>query len=128
MGDVYKKAKNLFEKELEKIVDNGDVSPANLEFSYKLVDILKDICEICSMDNGGYDDEYSGRYSYRNGYSRNYPYEGYSNRNGNYSNYSGYNGYSGNSMMAMKLRNLMNEATNDRERMMIQSWLNEVEN
>lgn len=122
MGDVYKKAKHLFENELEKIVDKGDMSPTNLDFSYKLVDILKDISTICAMEESGYgyDEEYSGRPNYRNGYSRNYSYDGYA--------MPMRSNYSGNSMMAMKLRNLMNEATNDRERMMIQSWLNEVEN
>lgn len=115
MGDVYKKARNLFENELEKIVSKGDMTPANLELTYKVIDIIKDITEICAMDNSdyGYDDEYSGRHSYRRGYSMNYPYR---------------NNYSGNSMLVSKLHNLMNEAGNDRERMMIQNWLNEIEN
>ena len=120
MGDVYKKAKHLFENELEKIVDKGDMSPTNLDFSYKLVDILKDISTICAMEESGYgyDEEYSGRPYYRNGYSRNYSYDGHPT----------WNNYSGNSMIAAKLRNLMSEASNDRERMMIQSWIKEVEN
>lgn len=126
MGDVYKRAKGLFEKELEKIVDKGDITPANLDYSYKLIDIIKDIDEVCAMDNAEreYEDEYSGRRSYRNGYSRNYPYENYSYRG----SYQGNPGYSGNSMIVSKLHNLMNEASNEKERMMIQSWLNEVEN
>ena len=113
MGDVYKKARNLFENELEKIVTKGDMTPTNLELTYKVIDILKDITEICAMDESGYGymNDYSG-YGYMNDYSGRRSYR---------------RGYSGNSMMGMKLRNLMNEASNDKERMMIQSWLNELE-
>lgn len=127
MGDVYKSAKDVFEKELSKIIDKGDMNPTNLEFSYKVIDILKDIETICAMKDSNYEDEYSNRGSYRNGYSRNYSYEMAPRMNqGGYSNnYS--NNYSGSSMLVSKLHNLMNEASNDRERMMIQSWLNEVE-
>ena len=128
MGDVYKSAKDLFEKELSKIIDKGEMNPTNLEFSYKVIDILKDIETICAMKDSGYEEDYSGRSSYRNGYSGNYSYEMNPRMNqGGYSNnYS--NNYSGSSMLVSKLHNLMNEASNDRERMMIQSWLNEVEN
>lgn len=87
----------------------------------------KDIETICAMKDSNYEEEYSNRGSYRNGYSRNYSYEMVPRMNqGGYSNnYS--NNYSGSSMLVSKLHNLMNEASNDRERMMIQTWLNEVE-
>ena len=120
MGDVYKKAKNLFEKELEKIVDKGDVNPTNLEYSYKLIDIIKDIDTVCAMSDAGYgyEEEYSNRPFYRNGYSRNNSYNEYR---------PPYSGYSGNSMLSMKLHNMMNETSNEKERMMIQSWINDIE-
>lgn len=146
MGDVYKKAREVFERELDGIVGKGNISSSEVEVTYKIVDILKDLGEICKNDmemNGMYGDEYSERYNWghsgytpsmgwytgeyyngtanrqgmRNGgYSRN----SYS-RNGNYGNNS-----SRNSEMMNKLQGLLNEANSDHERMMIQSWMNEL--
>ena len=140
MGDIYKKAKDVFEKELQKIIDKGDMNPTNLEYSYKIVDIIKDIGEICEQDEEMYDEESSGR-TYGMRRSRRYPYmgnytvegsygRGYSGADGGYgSNYSG-NNYgsrtSGTSAMHSKLQRLLDEASTDHERMMIQSWMDDL--
>ena len=45
-------------KELETIADKG-ISSSNLDSTYKLIDIYKDIKEInCMNDKGSYDDKY----------------------------------------------------------------------
>ena len=146
MGDVYKKAREVFERELDVIVGIGNITATDVEVTYKLVDILKDLGEICKNDmeiDSMYEDDYSGRYGrmrsgdyphmgwytgeYYNGtanrqgmrnggYSRN----SYS-RNGNYGNNS-----SRNSEMMNKLQGLLNEVNSDHERMMIQSWMNDL--
>lgn len=70
--DKLHEFKEFIEDELEKIRKKGDLTPAELDSSYKAIDILKDIEEIKSkeMDGG-----YSGRmpyfhmpYSYENHY------------------------------------------------------------
>lgn len=142
MSDLYKMAKGVFEKELEKVLEKGDMSPTTLEYSYKLVDIIKDIGEICERDNAMYDEEYSGRRGYGMMRSRYYPryeqgfipeamgyseYGGYSNYGGNYSGNSNYGrGRSNNSSMKAELQRLLGEATNEHEKMMVQRWIDEL--
>lgn len=136
MCEVYKKAKEVFEKELQKIIDKGDMNPTNLDYSYKIVDIIKDIGEICEQDEEMYDEESSGRRMYGMRRSRRYPYmgnytvegsygRGYSGNDGGYGGNYG-NRTSGGSAMRSKLQRLMDEASTDHERMMIQSWMDEL--
>lgn len=142
MNDTYKKAKDLFEKELDKIVAKDNLSPAELEVSFKLVDILKDIAEICEKDGDPYMDSSSeARYSMR--MSRNYhPYMGggeyYVNGTygrGGYGSYDGYPSDYGmqpsrnNNMNAnAKLQQMYDEAGSDHERRIIQSLMNKMMN
>lgn len=138
MGDVYKKAREVFERELDGIVGKGNIDSSEVEVTYKIVDILKDLGEICKNDmemNSMYDDDYSERrYGGRSNY---YPhmgwyegeyYNGRANRRsmngGSYSNYG--QSTSRNSEMMDKLRGLLNDANSDHERMMIKSWMNEL--
>lgn len=87
----------ILEDELEAIVKKGTVSPTELESVYKSVDVIKDIETIKAMrEQGGYsyednymngrsgrDDRYSrlrgrdsmGRYTSRDGYSRDHETE-----------------------------------------------------
>ena len=141
MNDLYKKTKDVFEKELEKIIDKGNVNSTDLDLVYKLVDIIKDIGEICEKDEEMYGYESSGRRGYGMMRSRYYPYmgeytvegsygRGYSGE-GNYRRgYSADGGYGGgrsnNSAMKAKLQQLMSEAKNDHEKMMIQSWMDDL--
>lgn len=157
MGNVYYKAKELFENELEKLVAKGDVNEKNLEAFDKVIDIIKDIEEICEKEEEmGYDDSYSGRRggygrrsryypgmgeyymegSYAGGYGNSYSNEGsyaggsrrggYS-REGGRSNEGSYmNGNSNTSSTKNMLYQLMHEAPNDKERTMIQRWIDEL--
>lgn len=104
--DILYGIKDLLCEELDKINKKHDVSAADLEMTYKAVDIIKDISTIEAMEEYGdeysYDDDMSyarnrdsmGRYSSRRGRRS---YDG-----GNYSNRRSYNdrmsmdgGYSG---------------------------------
>ena len=73
---VYNEMCELLEKELDKIVEKGDISPTELESAYKSIDIIKDIETIKAMRN-----EYghSGNNSYNNSYN-----------NGSYGSYDTY--------------------------------------
>ena len=128
MKDLYKRTKEVFERELGKIVDKGNVNSTDLELTYKLVDIIKDIEEICEKETIMYEDDYSGRRGYGMRSSRYYPYMGEYTVEGTYGR--GYSrddyGRSNASSMKSTLQQLLNEATNEHERMMIQRWMDEV--
>ena len=132
MSDVMKKTKALFEKELDKLVGTGEISASNLELVYKIVDILKDVAEICEKEDAmAYEDDYSGRRGYGMMRSHSYyPYMGNYTVEGSYGRgYSGESNYNrgrSNSSMKAKLHQLMNEAETDHERMMIQSWMDDL--
>ena len=132
MKDLYKRTRDLYERELGKIVDKGNINSTDLELTYKLVDIIKDINEICESDDEMYGEE-SSRRNYGMRRSRYYPYMGEYTVEGSYGRgYSGeggfgYNaGYSSASPMRSKLQKLMDEAGTEHERMMIQRWIDEV--
>ena len=135
MNDVYKNGRELLEKEFEKIIDKGDVSPTELDRIYKVVDIIKDIGEICEEDvkaANGYDMDYSGRRSYNNmggGYGQ---YQSYAMNQGRYANgrnggSSSYGYGSSRNSTIDHLQSMVNNARNDQERMMYQRWLDEAE-
>lgn len=60
MKELQKKVK----KELDSIAEKG-LTASNLETTNKLVDIYKDILEICEKENGGEDEMYDRRGDYR---------------------------------------------------------------
>ena len=72
--------KSKVQKELDNIAEKG-LTSSNLETTYKLVDIYKDLCEI---DGGGetkmYNDRYYDKYDER--YSGRYGTDRYNERNG----------------------------------------------
>lgn len=146
MGDFYKKGIDLFEGEYEKIVSKGNLTSSDLELAGKLLDAIKDSYKICKLKDDDYESEYSGRRGYSMSRSRHYPSMGEYYVEGSYAPY-GYGqsnngsymrGYSGegnygrgssnSSGFKAKLHQLMNEATNDRERNMVQSWIEEMGN
>ncbi len=137
MKDVHAKAIELMDREIGKIVAKNDISPSELECFYKVIDIEKDIYEICEKEaklNGGmYEDEYSMRgismypgnrpnYGYGN-YSHNgmYPGLSYSMSNGN-----GYSNNSSRSDLMDHIQTMINSAPNEQERAMYQRWYNEA--
>ena len=75
MKELQKKVK----KELDNIAEKG-ITSSNLEVTNKLVDIYKDIVEICEKENGGENDMYDARGRGRDGRYRDYDYDNYDTR------------------------------------------------
>ena len=141
--------KDLLEDEIWKIIKKGDVTPTELERLDKAVDIIKDIETICAMEEYGYENEeepeYSGRYPYymRDGGRGSYDYEpmmdnsyrrGRDVRTGRYisrdmdPHYYGDGRYSGHATkedIKKDLKEMMNNAGSDKERMAIQQLLDQ---
>lgn len=148
MGDCYKKGIDMYEKEYEKLIEKGTLNSTELDLHEKLLDAIKDGLKICKMkEELGYDEDASGRRGYGMMRSRYYPNMGEYYVEGSYAPYNWQQsnngpymrGYSaeGNynrgmsnasSGLKTKLHQLMNETTNDHERMMLQSWINEMGN
>lgn len=63
--------KEVMEDSIKKIGKKTDITPQELEYAYKAIDILKDIETIKAMREAGKDGEYSNEYSQRGGMSRN---------------------------------------------------------
>lgn len=87
MEELKKKVK----KELDTIAEKG-LTSSNLETTNKLVDIYKDIVEICSQEEGGKSEMYDargGRGNYRDSYSdyNDYNARGRGRYNENYGHY-----------------------------------------
>lgn len=72
---------DMLEDELKKISKKEDMTTSDLENTYKIVDIIKDVSTIDAMKQGGYSQEYS-----RNSYGGSYnSYD----RGGSYNSYEG---------------------------------------
>lgn len=64
---VLNELNEILEEELKKIAKKGDITPTELESTYKAVDIMKDIETICAMRKA--DEESEMGYSRNRGYS-----------------------------------------------------------
>lgn len=141
MVNLYESLQDMLEREVEKIVQRGELDQNSLCNLDKLIDVIKDTEEITAMRN--YGGEYSGgRMNYNNGYSNRY----YDNRNMNryqyddhYSNGMSYgqngmnsnNGYSGhgdkNHMLSL-MHEAMDMASTNEEREEIRQMIRKIEN
>lgn len=151
--DALKELKHVLEKEIEEITKKNDISPTELERLDKAVDIIKDIETICAMKDYGYDredegysqayyprymrdegmrsrDMWEGGSSYRRGrdamtgryVSRDMPRYYMDDRS---YGYGGYSGHANKEDIKMDLREMMNNAKSDKERMAIQQLLDQ---
>lgn len=118
--NVMYKIQDMVESELELISKKPEMSSSDIEATYKLIDILKDITTIEAMQDSGYSqegsyDDMSMRYSGRgNSYRRGRDSMGrYTSRDSSYRD--GYSGHNKSSMIE-DLRELMDDAKNDMER------------
>ena len=138
MEELYKLKETLC-TELEEYAKKGKMSAGDLEIVDKLSHAIKNIDKIIEK----YDEsEYSGATGYSN--RMNYGRDGYSNERGGYSNeysmargrgsnarrdsrgrYSG-EGYSGHDMV-MELRDLMEDAPDERTRMEFEKFIRKME-
>ena len=132
--ESYKQLKNILCTEIddtvEDIMRNGKMSVNDLEVIDKLTHSLKSITTIMAMEDSGYsyNDGYSGMHR-RNSMER-YADSGYSNRRYYDGEYSGrrYSRDEGKSYMIHKFENLMNDASTQEERDVLQSAINKLKN
>lgn len=122
MERLYYDVKELLHKEISKIVEKGSLTPQELDNLYKAIDVLKDICEISSMEG---DD---GRYSER-GYSmwgpnhdRYYDIHAYRNRD----SMGRYSRTDAKEHMVNSLYSMMGDATSEAERGALQDCINRL--
>ena len=114
--NVMYKIQDMVEGELEIISKKPEMSSSDVETTYKLIDILKDITTIEAMQDSGYSRDYYNdmdmRYARNNSYKRD-SMGRYTSRDSSYRDeYSGHN----KSSMIEDLRELMDDAKNDMER------------
>lgn len=122
---------DLLEDELKKISKKEDMTSSDLENTYKIVDIIKDIATINAMkeaEQNGYSGEYDRSYNSYNSYAGGSYARGGNSRDGGYSERRGRDsmgrytsrdgGYSGHSkeQMIEDLREMVREAHNEEEK------------
>lgn len=123
--------KEKFEMELEELARKGELGAGDLELAHKLTGTIKNIDKICALEeDGGYSgDSYSRGSSYRRRhYVRgHYSRDGYSNDRGGYSRDGGYSRHDAVEAMMEQARDMMESATNEREREAIRRFMTELE-
>ena len=123
--------KEKFEMELEELARKGELGAGDLELAHKLTDTIKNIDKICALEeDGGYSgDSYSRGSSYpRRHYVRgHYSRDGYSNDRGGYSRDGGYSRHDAVEAMMEQARDMMESATNERDREAIRRFMTELE-
>ncbi|MDU3781215.1 MAG: hypothetical protein E7G43_14840 [Flavonifractor plautii] len=123
--------KEKFEMELEELARKGELGAGDLELAHKLTDTIKNIDKICALEeDGGYSgDSYSRGSSYRRRhYVRgHYSRDGYSNDRVGYSRDGGYSRHDAVEAMMEQARDMMESATNEREREAIRRFMTELE-
>lgn len=143
---TYEDAKMMLHKELEEIVKKGELSAGSLETIDKLLNSIKNACKIMMYDEYS-EDGYSqagGGNSYRGGnsyaqrrdsrgrYSRESGYAmargGRGGSRGGYSREGGYSYDDGNEEKVEILREMMNEASSEDERRVLNKLIRRMEN
>ena len=123
--------KEKFEMELEELARKGELGAGDLELAHKLTDTIKNIDKICALEeDGGYSgDSYSRGSSYRRRHDvrGHYSRDGYSNDRGGYSRDGGYSRHDAVEAMMEQARDMMESATNEREREAIRRFMTELE-
>lgn len=85
----YERLEEMLCKELEKIVDKGELSAGSLDIIDKLTHALKNTYKIHMGESGGYSQDYAMD-SYNSGYGNGNSYGRYSRDNNSYSRDSSY--------------------------------------
>ena len=129
--------KDMLCDEVRKINSQGELNPTTLQVADTVVDIIKDIMEICEKEEQmGYNDEGSYRNDYGNGYNRmntshNYYDNNYGsynrNRNNSYGYDNGYSRHTATDQMINKLEMMMQDATS-KDKATIQRCIEELKN
>ncbi len=127
--------KNMLCDEVRKINAQGELNPTTLEIADTVVDIIKDIMDICEKEERmGYNEEGSYRGGYSNyrmnpsyGYYDN-SYNSYNNRDSRNNSYGYDNGYSRHTatdQMINKLEMMLQDATS-KDKATIQHCIDEL--
>lgn len=122
MERLYYDVKELLHKEISKIVEKGSLTPQELDNLYKAIDVLKDICEITSMegDDGGYSER--GYSMWGPNHDRYYDIHAYRNRD----SMGRYSRTDAKERMVNSLYSMMGDATSEAERGALQDCINRL--
>ena len=122
MERLYYDVKELLHKEISKIVEKGSLTPQELDNLYKAIDVLKDICEISSMegDDGGYSER--GYSMWGPNHDRYYDIHAYRNRD----SMGRYSRTDAKERMVNGLYSMMGDATSEAERGALQDCINRL--
>ena len=122
MERLYYNVKELLHKEISKIVEKGSLTPQELDNLYKAIDVLKDICEISSMegDDGGYSER--GYSMWGPNHDRYYDIHAYRNRD----SMGRYSRTDAKEHMVNSLYSMMGDATSEAERGALQDCINRL--
>ena len=122
MERLYYDVKELLHKEISKIVEKGSLTPQELDNLYKAIDVLKDICEISSMegDDGGYSER--GYSMWGPNHDRYYDIHAYRNRD----SMGRYSRTDAKEHMVNSLYSMMGDATSEAERGALQDCINRL--
>lgn len=127
--------KDKLQMELEEIARKPEMGAGDLELVHKLTDTIKNIDKICALEEeGGYSEagDWEGTYNRGSSYSNrgkhyvrgHYSRDGYSNRG--YSRDGGYSRHDAKEAMIEQAREMMENATTDREREAIRRFMTEL--
>lgn len=122
MERLYYDVKELLHKEISKIVEKGSLTPQELDNLYKAIDVLKDICEITSMEgeDGGYSER--GYSMWGPNHDRYYDIHAYRNRD----SMGRYSRTDAKEHMVNSLYSMMGDATSEAERGALQDCINRL--
>lgn len=122
MERLYYDVKELLHKEISKIVEKGSLTPQELDNLYKAIDVLKDICEITSMegDDGGYSER--GYSMWGPNHDRYYDIHAYRNRD----SMGRYSRTDAKEHMINGLYSMKDDASNEADRGAIQECINKL--
>lgn len=129
---VFPKTKELLEKEIDKLLEKGTLSPTELDNLGKALDAYKDCCEIMEMHREEeYDDGYSSRRmggrSMRGYDGRSYGYDMPYDMSYNRSYDEGMSRHDGVSRSIDVLKSMLNTAETEKERRAIRNHIAELE-
>ena len=133
MMQTFDNAERILLKEFDEIIQKGGFSQADVDNMYKIVDIIKDMCEITEKKNEteyGYSGRMNGMMPYDSRYYNIHSYRGgnsYRN-NGNYNMDGRYSRTDGKEHMIENLYGMMDQASTDAERNAIQDCINRLKN
>lgn len=130
-NSIYEDLKDMVEDEIEKITKKGELDETSLMHLDRLVDIVKDTCEIEMSAEQGYSQRHAPYYPYSmdggNSYQRRDSMGRYSRNNSYRGNGNSYNGnYSRNGDIVDRLESMMNEAQTEREREAIRRAMEQI--